>query len=1490
MNRLQKQKRRCSVICAQPGTDQYFELIKRFKPIEIADDLARFSLEHADQTGGVKGAELLFAMQQDQALTTFVFRDEPARAVSAIGLIGHAAGKKTAPLLLPLLTDKKLSNELKTAAISALGRQKTGQESVLELVTQGKLDEELKFAAANLLLSSEHASIAEEAAKYLDLPATADSQPLPTIAELVRRAGNVTAGKTVFQTTGTCNKCHKVLGEGTSVGPDLSEIGSKLSREAMYISILDPSAAISHNFESYVMLTDEGVQIAGLLVSQTDQAITLRTSEGIDKTVEQDAIENFKKQTKSLMPQDLQRLMTAEQLVDLVEYLMTLRAAATPATGQLLLPGKLNPIQTALAATYVSTPYFIRAGVATSLGTNTYPRAKTANEPTLVKMTASSTQNGHPPIHAIDGNRDTRWCADGGGYPQWLQLEFEKPQTIVELKIDWEKRDAAYQYRVDGSVDGKSWVTLVDKTKNENEQQTSDSVAHPTPVKFVRVEGIGSKAGWCSIWEVKLKGDYLGPLVPADPRAKQGAFVPFEGEPFATQGNITPRIEKLTPAQEAEILKDVSVPDGFDVTVFAAPPAVNYPVFVAADVEGTLYVSSDGNGSLGRDPQRGRVIRLRDLDGDGRADETKVFCEVDAPRGLVWDHDRLYLMHPPHLSAFIDHDGDGVSDEQKILVKNLAFGYDKRPADHTTNGVSLGVDGWLYIAGGDFGFIDAEGTDGKKLTHRGGGVIRVRPDGTDLEIYSTGTRNILEVAISPTMDMFARDNTNDGGGWDVRLHHFTGMDDHGYPRLFKNFNDEAVQPLADYGGGSGCGAVYVDEPGFGGWNDAPFTADWGTGSLYRHSVSPSGATFQETTAPKSFIKLTRPTDADVDGNSRVYCASWRGATFKWEGPNVGYIVCVRPQGFQPAELPNFSTATDQSLVDLMGSPSYRRRMEAQRELMRRGNSDSNQLLKRGIASRNDLRNLVDHLQMDATDEECIVALGHDDPVVVHTAVRCLAKRNAHAACFQALDQETAPPRMILRSLAMMHEASVVEGLISRLNESSSSESSSELRNGILAALCRLYFKEGEWKGASWGTRPDMRGPYYEPEPWSETPKIAEILENSLDLATPADTAILIETMNRNRIQSDAALARMVELAKSNEALLGPAIAQLATSNAVPPDGVGLLVKAAKNRDTAPAVLSNAVVSLAKLNSEATPAAMLAALSTLDHAKNAGNDQNKARRAFTNSPFLDVHVSQFAEATENGNPSEAFWADAALLTVASQKNASPESIELARSSIDKAWNLADRRARLMQVAGKINNHYLDEKILAALRDSDEEVAKIAAAVVKQLKIKPPASVDSPRISTMSIEDAIGKVINLRGDIVLGEQVFNKANCGACHTVRQDEVQKGPYLGTIAKTYKRRELATAVLEPSQLIAQGFVTNSFVTIDGELLTGFVTAELSDRVTIRDQQGQEHTILKADIEARKTSTVSVMPSGVMNDYTTHELASLLDYLESLSSRPPKR
>ncbi len=1103
----------------------------------------------------------------------------------------------------------------------------------------------------------------------------------------------------------------------------------------------------------------------------------------------------------------------------------------------------------------------------------------------LVYISASSTENPNFTSNVLDGNSATRWCAENGSYPQWLRLDFKTPQAITDIKITWE-RDVAYQYKVLASPDGEKFSTVVNGLENKIDQPRFEKfMDNQEKVKSVRIEGVGTlKGGWCSIREVQFKGKKLQGLWPASKEFKplfQPTPAAKKPDPNAKEGNVEPTIKKLTAAREAEILKDVKVPEGFEATLFASPPAVNYPVFVAAATDGTLFVSSDGNGSLGRDAGRGRVIRLRDLDGDGKADETKVFCKVDAPRGLVWDHDRLYLMHPPHLSAFIDSDGDGVADEQKILVKNLAFGYDKRPADHTTNGLSIGVDGYLYVAGGDFGFMDAEGTDGRKLTHRGGGVIRVRPDGTGLELYSTGTRNILEVAISPQMDMFARDNTNDGGGWDVRFHHFTGGDNHGYPRLYKNFSDECIGPLADYGGGSGCGAVFIDEPGFGEWNNAPFSADWGTGALFHHSVKPEGATFVESEKPKPMVRMTRPTDADVDGMSRLYCASWRGATFKWAGPEVGYIVQVRPKNYQPGPLPEFKNLTEQELIELFQSPSYRRRLEAQRELVRRGSSNHQLLFEQGVSARTSARNLAHEIQNGLPTRQVVMALDHKDLVVQHVAVGELGRRVAYQECFGALDQNEVSQTNLLRALALMHQAEVVQGLIVRFD----AVTDMGLRQKLLSALCRLHSREAKWTGQSWGTRPDTRGPYYQPEAWSETPRIMSTLQGVIQSASPKLAMFLANEMRRNRIRSNESLERIVLLAKADKSLAGDAVLQLAGANEIPPLAIPFLISLVSEVDSTESTLTHLINALAKTSDVKTIPAMLNALQRLSEKNAEGQLPQRVQRDCFRARVFQNHVAAVVVEAEKTSDF-AIWADAVLLQIASQKNGSPESKSLASSTIMKAWDIQSRRIRLMMAAAKTDNHYLDDLILNVVDTEEQEVSTIAKMAMTKLKLKRRQVKATPLLETMSVEDAIVKATRVHGDFGRGEQVFKKANCVACHTVSATEKPKGPYLGNISATYKRQELATAILQPNKTIAQGFKTNIILDVDGRMVTGYVTEESAEQVVMRDAEGKEFTFAKQDIEERKESDLSSMPEGLVKDFSLDDLSSLLDYLESVSKQ----
>ncbi|MBL6920972.1 MAG: ThuA domain-containing protein [Akkermansiaceae bacterium] len=1193
--------------------------------------------------------------------------------------------------------------------------------------------------------------------------------------------------------------------------------------------------------------------------------------------------------------------------------------------------------------------------------------ANPAKDAVMVKLTASSTQtsDSHFPWQAVDGNEKTRWTANGSKYPAWLQLEFQKPQTVTEATIFWEIRNQWYQYKIESSKDGKNWQIAFDGSSNQRKSDTTDKLA-AKDIKFLRVTLLKQESGmWPALWELKLKGP-KGPLklFPILNKAEQKQTNSVNGKGFEKSGNIKPRIVKLTPEEEAEILKDTTVPDGFEKTLFAPWQTANYPVYVAASPGGDLYVSSDGNGSLGRQPGRGRVLRLRDKDKDGRADEVTEFVrDIDSPRGLIWDHDRLYLLHPPHISVFFDRDGDGVAESSKRLISDIAFGFKDRPADHTTNDITMGIDGWIYIAGGDFGFMKATGTDGRTLQHRGGGVIRFRPDGSGLELYSTGTRNILATPISPTLDMFTRDNTNDGGGWDVRFHHLTPLADHGYPRLYKNFEKEHIHPLADYGGGSGCGGVYISEPGFPDeWNHAPFTVDWGRAGSFRHAVSPYGATFKETAAPQQFIKMNRPTDADVDGMSTVYQASWKGpATFNWAGPNHGYIARVRPKGYTPEPLPDFEKMKNKELVNALKSPSHIRTLAAQRAILRREmNFELRKALVDFIPNREEpltariaalfaltlhspesgalialvnpeielqiqpyviransevthpasLDLLLDEItkalaksspratieaifaltklteEQDSPKAANAIAqhLSSPDPVIRHTAYRALAKMGGHKAAFSMINSDNIDTRKAAAwALMRMHKKEVVDELLKRL----SSEKGAAKRKPLLSTLARLYHKEAEWKGDSWGTRPDTRGPYYQLATWEQSERILNELKKILDTAPAEEAGFIVEKLNKNRIQSNEALNKVISLAMKDAKLIPAAIAQIAAAGDAPHSAIPLVLKGARDPETPPGALASAVAILVKSDDKEALPAVLTALSTLEKAKGFGKDQSAARGSFLNAPKLENHHLILEKiAAEKPGTSEGKWASMSILQLASRKGGSPESREMSLKAIDLAWPDPKQRLALIKAAQDLRNPVINDRISAALSDPDAAIAKAAKSAAGRLKIQTPGEDKTPRIGTLKPEAAIKQVSGMKGDIALGQAIYTRATCNACHTVSQKEKQKGPYLGNITETYRRNELAEAILVPGKTIAQGFATNVFTLKDGSSKMGFVTDESGDSVSLRDITSMEHTFKKSQVKERSTLPNSLMPLGLMANFTTHEMASLLSYLESLAKK----
>ncbi|HEX7260775.1 MAG TPA: hypothetical protein VF258_03085, partial [Luteolibacter sp.] len=777
-----------------------------------------------------------------------------------------------------------------------------------------------------------------------------------------------------------------------------------------------------------------------------------------------------------------------------------------------------------------------------------------------------------------------------------------------------------------------------------------------------------------------------------------------------------------------------AIPAGFEIRPFAEPPNVDYPTAISAAANGDIYVSSDQNGSLGHRKDFGRIIRCRDKDGDGKADEFVHFVPVmDSPRGGHFVGDTLYLIHPPFLSSYRDTNGDGVADEVKQLLSGLGGGIEHpRGADHTTNGVRMGIDGWLYVSVGDFGTTPAKGTDGSTLTLHGGGVIRVRPDGSKVEPYAVMVRNICDTAISPELDLFSRDNTNDGKGWNTRFHHYTALGDHGYPRLYQNFADEAIKPLADYGGGSGTGALWLSEPGFPAeFTDALFSADWTTGTIHYHPWKRTGASFK--VEQKTFEKLPHAVDIDVDGNSHLYLADWRGGGFDFSGPGkpVGKIQQVVFPGLAPAKYEDVTKADDAALLKLLTSASAVQRLETQREILKRGKKPAFEAgviaiakdAKQSIAVRTAaiftlkqlcgtastkplaalaadaavrepaLRAMTDSLaELEGVPVEIYVeSLKDKNPRVVlqalvglqrlkaqdrapaifaasrewkeegesprqlHTAMQTLVSlKNIPASLAAAGDPATR--KLALLALGRIHDMATVDGLIALFTKSTDPDQ----RFDILATLARLSHKEKEWDLKSWwNTRPDDRGPYFEPVVWEGSAKIRPVLENGFGEIPKARQNDLLDIFGKNRLP----------LAELKLAGVDPVLTAL-SAKTLDSALLMLLVEAAKDAKRPYAQRLECYKALSKAGEKESMPFRIAVLAvwTQDPEKTAEVAQHV--NDFVNSPQRGSQIGELRAIAAKQSNAVSCIAWKSLLTVLNSPLAKPEAKKLVQSEVDK----------------------------------------------------------------------------------------------------------------------------------------------------------------------------------------------------------------------------
>lgn len=348
-------------------------------------------------------------------------------------------------------------------------------------------------------------------------------------------------------------------------------------------------------------------------------------------------------------------------------------------------------------------------------------------------------------------------------------------------------------------------------------------------------------------------------------------------------------------APEHPGLADIQLPKGFHVTTFAQD--LQDPSALAFDAAGNLYYTEvvDGN-----------IVRLRDTNGDGVADEKKVFASnFNNPRGLAWHDGTLYVSSRGQINTLRDTNGDGVADENKVILDGL-FSLD---IQHSNNGIAFGPDGKLYLAigGPRVGQLELKGST---YWYQGqtrddwqfAGILQIDADGKNPKLWARGMRNPYDLAFSADGKLYATDNGDETipvpDGDELNLVEQGG--DYGYPYFFgipPPWSDTRVPivrftPHAAPTGVKVYDATMFPEAYRGNiisalyWHGEP-------GASYRQVVR----TFQvdeegkKVWKTRSFVEgLDRPTALAIGPDGALYIADMRGGKADPEFPGAIYRV------------------------------------------------------------------------------------------------------------------------------------------------------------------------------------------------------------------------------------------------------------------------------------------------------------------------------------------------------------------------------------------------------------------------------------------------------------------------------------------------------------------------------------------------------------------------------------------------------------------------
>ncbi len=414
----------------------------------------------------------------------------------------------------------------------------------------------------------------------------------------------------------------------------------------------------------------------------------------------------------------------------------------------------------------------------------------------------------------------------------------------------------------------------------------------------------------------------------------------FQSGPETASTNRDQTYQNVVAADSGQLY----LPDDLEATLWAESPMFNNPTNMDIDAKGRVWVTEAVNYRKFNNkaetrldhPEGERIMILEDTDGDGKADNSKVFVQdpdLVSPLGIAVIGNKVIVSCAPNLVVYTDENGDDKPDRKEIMLTGfggldhdhslhaLVAGPDGKYYFNTGNAgphIVTDIDGWtlrsgsLYVGGTPYNKLNQGNQvsdDGRVWT--GGMALRMNPDGSHLKVMAHNFRNNYETALDSYGNMWQNDNddqvvacrtswlmegANAGYFSSDGTRYWQGDQRPGQsiPTAHWHQEDPGVMPVGDItGAGSPTGMVMYEGDELGPqYRGMLLSADAGRNVIFSYKPEPSGAgyrlqrtdfvsTFPEVDANYKWDAATndtrkwfRPSDVTVGADGALYIADW----------------------------------------------------------------------------------------------------------------------------------------------------------------------------------------------------------------------------------------------------------------------------------------------------------------------------------------------------------------------------------------------------------------------------------------------------------------------------------------------------------------------------------------------------------------------------------------------------------------------------------------